>query len=269
MNKYEKKRKKWKKKGKERKRKALSRNISTHLVRRLNQTYLENVSSNQLSWVISFQSSLRPEYVVPGASSIIGLNVECGFLESYQPPWSKLYPVAKIWHGSGKTYIVYSSAVGCYFSNPSEAFTSSVLEPNFSGLGSFENFKCSVVLSDQWWSWSQSPLLKLPSRTFSLELCTWAVQKIQLLIFVQKSCLHFHITQLFWQTFKNRKLWAACDSSQDFMLLIWFPQATSFSCPCQHCKEKSCLRRFAKKQKQFHSNGRKKSDLSMHKKNLT
>lgn len=144
--------------------------------------------------------------MVPGAWSIISLNVECCFLESYQPPWSKLYPVAKIWHGSGNTYIVYSSAVGCYFSDPSEAFTSSVFEPNFSGLEFFENFKCSVLLSDQWWSWSQSPLLKLPSRTFSLELCTWAVQKIQLLIFVQKSCLHFHITQLFWQTFKNHKL---------------------------------------------------------------
>lgn len=196
--------------------------------------------------------------LVHGTWSIISLNVECCFLESYQPPWSKLYPVAKIWHGSGNTYIVYSSVVGCYFSDPSEAFTSSVFEPNFSGLEFFENFKCSVLLSDQWWSWSQSPLLKLPSRTFSLELCTWAVQKIQLLIFVQKSCLHFHITQLFWQTFKNRKLWAACDSSQDFMLLIWFPQATSFSCPCQHCKEKSRLRRFAKKQKQFHSHGRKK-----------
>ena len=195
--------------------------------------------------------------LVHGTWSIISLNAECCFLESYQPPWSKLYPVAKIWHGSGNTYIVYSSAVGCYFSDPSEAFTSSVFEPNFSGLEFFENFKCSVLLSDQWWSWSQSPLLKLPSRTCPLELCTRAVQKIQLLIFVQNSCLHFHITQLFWQTFKNRKLWAACDSSQDFMLLIWFPQATSFSCPCQHCKEKSHLR-FAKKQKQFHSLGRKK-----------
>lgn len=141
--------------------------------------------------------------MVPGTWSIISLSMECCFLESYQPPWSKLYPVAKIWHGSGNTYIIYSSAVGCYFSHPSEAFTFSVFEPNFSGLGYFEHFKCSVLLSDQWWSWSQSPLLKLPSRTFSLELCTWAVQKIQLLIFVQKSCLHFRITQLFWQTFKK------------------------------------------------------------------
>lgn len=132
--------------------------------------------------------------------------MECCFLESYQPPWSKLHPVAKIWHGSENTYIVYSSAVGCWFSDPSEAFTSSVLEPNFSSLRFFENFKYSVVLSDPCWSWSQSPLLTLPSRTFSLELCTWAVQKIQLLIFVQKSCLRFHMTQLFWQTFKNHKL---------------------------------------------------------------
>lgn len=195
----------------------------------------------------------------PGAWSIISLNMERSFLESYQPPWSKLYPVAKIWHSSRNTYIVYSWAAGCYFSDASEAFTSSVFEPNFLGLGFFENFKCSVVLPDQCWSWSQSPLLKLPSRTFSLELCTWAVQKIQLLIFVQKSCLHFHITQRFWHIFKNLKVWAARDSSQDFMLLIWFPRATFFSCPCQHCKEKICLRKFAKKQKQFHSNRRKKN----------
>lgn len=198
---------------------------------------------------------------------IISLNMECLFLASYQPSWSKLYPVAKIWHGSGNTYIVYSSAAGCYFSDPSEAFTSSVFEPNFLGLGFFENFKCSVVLSDQWWSWSQSPLLKLPSRTFSLELCTWAVQKIQLLIFCSGVLSPFSYYATFWQTFKNHKLWAACNSSQDFMLPTWFPQDTFFSCPCQQGKEKSHLRRFAKKQKQFHSNGRRKSDLSMHQKN--
>lgn len=79
----------------------------------------------------------------PGAWSIISLNMECGFLESCQPPWSKLYPVAKIWHGSRNTYIVYSSATAAIFLDRSEAFTSLVLGPNFSGLGFFENFKCS------------------------------------------------------------------------------------------------------------------------------
>lgn len=157
------------------------------------------------------------------------------------------------------TWYVHSSVVGSYFSDPSEAFTSSVFEPNFSSPRFFENFKCSAALADRWWSWSQSPPLTLPSRTFSLELCTWAVQKIPLLIFVQKSRLRFHIMQLFWQTFKNHKLWAACDSSQGFMLLVWFPPATCFSRPCQHGKENSRLKRFAKKQKQFHRDGREKN----------
>lgn len=144
----------------------------------------------------------------------------------------------------------------CCFWDPSVASPASVVWAKLLCIGTFENFKCSTVLSGQWRSWSQSPLLKLPSRTFSLELCTWTVQKTWLLIFAQKSSLSSCFVQHF-DRISNPTNWAAEDSSYDFMLFIWFLQATSFLCPCQHYKERSCLRRFPKRQKQFHSNLKK------------
>lgn len=58
---------KGKKKEKRKKRKTLSMNRSTYLVRRLNQTYLENISSNQLFWVIYFYHpyAFTTWYLVP------------------------------------------------------------------------------------------------------------------------------------------------------------------------------------------------------------
>lgn len=156
--------------------------------------------------------------------------------------------------------------MGSYCSDPSEAFTSSAFEPNFSSPGFFENFKWSVVLSDQRWSWSQSPLLTLPSGTFSLELCTWAVQKIQLLISFSEvpSLLSYYAT--FWTDFQKPqtvgRLWfqpgfyAACVISSGHIL----------PCPCQHREESIRLKRFAKEGEQFYRNAREKE---RERKNLT
>lgn len=87
----------------------------------------------------------------------------------------------------------------CCFWDPSVASPASAVWAKFLCIGTFENFKCSTMLSGQWRSWAQSPLLKLPSRTFSLELCTWTVQKTWLLIFAQQSslssCFVQHLTE--------------------------------------------------------------------------
>lgn len=101
------------------------------------------------------------------------------YLKSYRLPWSKWYPPAKldtvqITHTefctvfSGKLLFLRSLS-----GIPSLSCMSKLL-----CIGTFENFKCSTMLSGQWRSWSQSPILKLPSRTFSLELCTWTVQRL-------------------------------------------------------------------------------------------
>lgn len=144
----------------------------------------------------------------------------------------------------------------CCFWVSSEASPPSVVWAKLLWIGTFENFKCSTMLSGQWRSRSQSPLLKLPSRTVSLELCTWTVQKTGYW-FLLRSPLSFLVLFNILTEFQNPQTVAAEDSSYDFMLFIWFLQATSFLCPCQHYKERSRLRRFAKRQKQFHSNLKK------------
>lgn len=135
------------------------------------------------------------------------------YLKSYKLPWSKLYPPAK----PDTVQITHTEFCAVFsgkllFWDPSVASPASAMWAKLLCLGTFENFKCSTMLSGQWRSWSQSPILKLPSRTFSLELCTWTVQKTWLLIFAQKSSLSSCFVQHF-DRISNPTNWAAADSS--------------------------------------------------------
>lgn len=226
--------------------------------------YLEKLSSHRSPrwFIFSHPYAVTTRYLVP--DQLLVWTWSAAF-RNYQAPWSKLYPVAKIWHGSGNTYIVYSSVVGCYFWNPSEAFTSSVFWAKLFRAWILWKLQMLCTVIRPMVKLISSPLLKLPSRTFSFRTLYMGSSKDPAIDFCSEvlSPLSYYAT--FLTDFQKPQTVGCLRFQQDFMLLIWFPQATSFLCPCQHCKEKSRLRRFAKKQKQFHSHGRKKSDLSMHK----